>query len=36
MDGVRLPSPVLKKYFPNMLSNTFSDMGVTDHRQYDR
>ena len=39
MEGVRLPSPekdcYLKKYFPNMLSNTFSDfildMGVTDH-----
>ena len=30
----------LKNVFPNMLSNTFldiiSDIGVTDHRHYDR
>ena len=45
MEGVRSFSPEIQVYylkyiFPNMLSNTFSDfisdMGVTDHRHYDR
>ena len=45
MERVRSPSPefkdcYLKKNFPNLLSNTFSDfipdMVVTDHRYYDR
>ena len=45
MEWVRSPSPeiydcYLKNIFSNLLSNTFSDfipdMGVTDHRHYDR
>ena len=45
MEGVRSPSPeiqdcYLEKIFPSMLSNTsldfILDMGVTDHRHYDR
>ena len=45
MEGARLPSTeredcYLKNIFPNKLSNTFSefisDMGITDHRHYDR
>ena len=45
MEGVRWPSPeilgcYLKNIVPNILSNTFldfiSDVGVTDHKEYDR
>ena len=45
MEGVTLSSPevlnfYLKSIFPNKLSNTFldfiSNLGVTDHRHYDR
>ena len=45
MEGVRSPSPeiwdcYLKNIFPNMVSNTsldfVSDIGVTNHKQYDR
>ena len=44
MEEVRWPSPeilgcYLKNIFPNILSNTFldfiSDVGVTDHKEYD-